>query len=145
MPVPWKTDFDDGHSVPFSLLGVSPTRIRDASDRAMSLRQLRHLRDYVKRLCKANIIRRRPAAAAHGGGGGRNIERDDRIFWFSINQYDINELILKRIIPQKKSCSWVELVADRGSPGQPPETYLSHACLGREFSRFYAVHRTPRS
>lgn len=140
MPVPWRrrttAGSDEKGGVAFvqestgSAAAITtqidiapPCFVEDPSNRAISLRQLRSLRDYVRRLCKAGILRRDLSRQ----DGTQQETEDDRIFWFSINQYDINELVLKKIIPQDKSCSWVELVADPDCPEQAPDTYLSHA------------------
>ena len=127
MPVPWRLHNDANKEVVFApLLPPCPVAVADASDRAISLRQLRNLRDYIRRLCKAGILKRPSVPTSNSKKNGRTKD-DDRVFWFSINQYDINELVLKKIIPKDKSCSWVELVADPESPQQAPDTYLSHA------------------
>ncbi|CAB9512921.1 Ankyrin Repeat Protein [Seminavis robusta] len=125
MPVPWRSDPSYGQSVPFRTWSPLRAQIEDASDRAITLQQLRNLRDYIKRLCKAGILKK--SSTFKDGTKGTTAATDDRVFWFTINQYDINELVLKKIIPQERACSWVELVADPTNPAQPPDTYLSHA------------------
>jgi len=83
----------------------------------MTLRQLRELKDFVLRLCKTRLLRN-PIS-----GFGR--VKGQKILWTQINQYDICEQIMTRIIQDdENSCSWVELVAN--GKIQSPKTFISH-------------------
>lgn len=123
MPLPW------GIAPDYSLPVLPVVAIPRAEDRAMTLQQFRDLREFVKRLCKINILSY-PDDAYHVDVKGQ------RILWSKVNQYDICGLIIKRIIPQELSCSWTELVA-RGQP-QEPAYFLSH-WWGGSFRDFMAA------
>jgi len=79
---------------------------------------LYELRDYLKRLCKAGILKH-----DDGDGTSNNTNNDTRISWLDSNQYHINELVIKKIIKNSRSCSWMELVAEEE---QLPDTFISH-------------------
>ena len=120
MTVPWKLVDARGARV----LGLPKrrTEIKDVAYRALTLQQLRDLRQYVKRLCKTCALRETRSPCAH-----RERETGSRIAWSMINQYDVVDLIFKLMIPQgDNSCSWAELVAE--GP-QKPRFYVSHWCV----------------
>lgn len=113
MPVPWA---GNGYERPHFPLASKVNRPRD---RAITLRQLRELRELVKRLCKAGLLKF-PATPFNE----RRNCAGKRIRWTQITQHEIVSEIVKRIIPQRHSCSWMEVV----SCGNPQERrfYCSH-------------------
>jgi len=110
MPLPW-----GGSKAP--VFPVTP--IAKPMDRAMTLRQLRDLREFVKRLCKGRMLKY-PTNEFND-----RLERSGKtIPWTQVTQHDITSEVVKKIIPQKHSCSWVELVAN-GKP-QTRKYFISH-------------------
>ena len=90
----------------------------------MTVKQLRSLRTYVKRLCKSRLLKytnRMP----EGKKQGQSVE------WSEINMYTISNEIITMLIPfvlkeraeEPASCSWMELVS---TGPQSPEVLMSH-------------------
>ena len=126
MPLPWL------HSGRNMQSGFEPVRVADPVNRAITIKQLRQLRLYIQRLCKARLLQHTsdsPFGFYKAGG---------QIHWSEINLYDITDEILKKLIPfllrqqpdqpSDDSCSWMELVA---SGPKTPKILLSHWWGGR--------------
>jgi len=120
MPLPW------GRAPQYNLPQFPRDSIPEHRDRGVTLRQLRELREFAKRLCKAGVLRypdddETPFAkfCREGGVAGK------RIMWIDLNQHDITGVIIKRIIPEQYSCSWAEFVAPRGTR-QTRRYFVSH-------------------
>ena len=124
MPVPWRSA-DDTCTPCF-------TRIHDATDRAMTVKQLRALRLFIERLCKTRLLR-------HSRDSPFGLyKKGDLIKWSEINLYDITDEIFQPLIPfllrrtdhpsPEHGCSWTELVA---SDLQQPTVLFSHCWAGR--------------
>eukprot|EP00928_Gymnodinium_smaydae_P032365 TRINITY_DN23461_c0_g1_i2.p1 TRINITY_DN23461_c0_g1~~TRINITY_DN23461_c0_g1_i2.p1 ORF type:complete len:834 (-),score=82.75 TRINITY_DN23461_c0_g1_i2:157-2523(-) len=85
----------------------------------MTLRNLRELRLFLERLCKFGLLKY-PENEFNDA-----MQRSNRrIKWTQINQHDIVATVVKRIIPEKDSCSWVEMIAN-GRP-QTRRFFCSH-------------------
>lgn len=115
MPTPW------GCQRPiFSHEERARRCIENPENRAVTLRQLRDLREFAKRLCKVGLLKFPQTR--------HNEELDQvghRVKWTRISQYEINSEIIKRVIPEEFSCSWAELVAN-GYP-QARRFFCSHS------------------
>ena len=108
------------------------TLIKDATDRAMTVNQLRKLGFYIERLCKVRLLKHTQDSTLE------LFKKGDPITWSQINLYDITDEIFKLLIPfllikagnhsKNKGCSWTELVA---SSPQPPEIMFSHTWSGQ--------------
>ena len=77
--------------------------------RAMSLQQLREMRDLVQRLTKAKLL--------------VDEKTGKTLSWPEVNMHHICHLVIKKIIPASAKCSWVEHVA---SEKQPPQFFVTH-------------------
>ena len=85
---------------------------------AISVDQLARLGALVQRLCKSRMLRY--PTNDYNTKLGRS---DKPVSWTEITQYEINDQIIKKLIPEDTSCSWVELVAHRE---QLAEYFCSH-------------------
>ena len=125
-----QTFCEDSNPRPISLGAGIPwhqgpaARIQDPVDRAMTVKQLRSLRTYVKRLCKSRLLKY-TNWVPEGKKQGQTVE------WSEINMYTISNEIITKIIPfvlkerdeEPASCSWMELVS---TGPQSPEVLMSH-------------------
>jgi len=86
----------------------------------MKLWHLRSLQQYIMRLCKAGVLKY-PDNLFNRDRGVAGIP----IKWTKINQHEINGEVVKRIIPERNSCSWSEMV----SPAEPQtrDFFCSHS------------------
>ena len=126
MPLPWL------HSGRTMQSGFAPVRVADPVNRAMTIKQLRQLRLYIQRLCKARLLQHTSDSPFGFYKAG------EQIHWYEINLYDITDEILRKLIPfllrqqpdqpSDDSCSWMELVA---SGPKTPKILLSHWWGGR--------------
>jgi len=119
MPLPW------GRAPHYKFPEFPRPTIPEHRDRGVTLRQLRELHEFAKRLCKAGVLRypdddetSYSKFCRFGGTAGK------RILWIDLNQHDITALIIKRIIPEQYSCSWAEFVARYGP--QTRRYFVSH-------------------
>lgn len=118
MPVPWIEKFD--------ALDWRPPKIEEAALRGMTLSELQQLREFVKRLCKCNLLK----------GSLRSGERERYLKWTMASQYHIVALVIKKLIPKHESFSWAELAAatsERG--GKVARFFVSH-WFGETFHDF---------
>jgi len=98
-PTPW------GQERPVFPLSTPP--IKEMRDRAMTLKQLRELREFAKRLCVARLLKY-PQSARNDA-----LEVSGKpVRWTQLTPHEITSEIIKRVIPQEHSCSWVELVSN---------------------------------
>lgn len=118
MPVPW------GQAPDFKLPDLSTiVPAPKAADRAMTLRELRALADFVRRLCKVNLL--------------KTSDGDHRLLWNQVSQHEICNLVIKRIIPQGTRCSWPDFVARKGQL-RHADTFCCHY-WGEPFRDFMAA------
>jgi len=98
MPVPW------GNTRPCT---GDVVKIKDPKDRAISLRQLRQLSDFCQRLCKAGLLK-------YGSTEfDKHMKREGQLVkWTQCTQHEICDLILKKVIKEDNSCSWVEAITN---------------------------------
>jgi len=94
-------------------------RLTQPRDKAMTLKQLREMRNFVQRLCKTGLLKYPPIP--HNDALGRS---KSRIQWTQITHHEIVSEIIKKVIPKENSCSWVEMVGR--SQAQPRKFFCSH-------------------
>lgn len=102
----------------------------------MTLQEIRDLWNFVRRLGKCQLLLRR-----EDDGGEAPLD------WTAVNQYDIVDLVIKRVIPSGRGCSysWSELAAARtGREGLEPRFFVSHwfGESAREFMASIEHHAT---
>jgi len=114
MPLPWGAQIHDPHRGP----KFPREAIEVPKDRALTLRQLHDLQDFVKRLCKSGLLRY-PDDQFNKHRAGKSIK------WTRISQHEIVSTVIRKIIPKEHSCSWTELVA-HGQP-QTRKFFCSHS------------------
>jgi hypothetical protein len=90
---------------------------RHPKENGITLVQLRSLQDYLKRLCKTGLLRHSSEFAAEKGLTGKALG------WTLLNMHHINLEVIKKLIPSKNSCSWIQIVS---SEPQKPKVYVSH-------------------
>ena len=111
MPGPWGTQRPQ--------FGIGRRQARAIEGRAMQLRHLRDLKQYIMRLCKTRLLR----YPDHHFNRSRG--KSGTIKWSVIAQHEITSEIIKRIIPEEHSCSWSELVSP--DEAQKAELFCSHS------------------
>eukprot|EP00930_Biecheleria_cincta_P029855 TRINITY_DN20715_c0_g1_i1.p1 TRINITY_DN20715_c0_g1~~TRINITY_DN20715_c0_g1_i1.p1 ORF type:complete len:826 (-),score=136.92 TRINITY_DN20715_c0_g1_i1:57-2534(-) len=110
MPLPWGSERPR----------FPKTLISKPQDKAITLRQLRDLRQFLQRLCKMGLLK-----FPQDAFNKQRLRAGERIQWTRINQHDIVATVIKQIIPSgKNSCSWVEMLAN-GRP-QTRRFFCSH-------------------
>jgi hypothetical protein len=110
MPVPW-----DGQQLALRLKGEGDRR--EPRENGITLVQLRSLQDFLKRLCKMGLLRHTSSFSKQEGTHGKAIG------WTIINMHNISDEVVKKLIPEDKSCSWSQIVSKQI---QRPKVYVSH-------------------
>mmetsp|Transcript_17604 Transcript_17604/g.48306 ORF Transcript_17604/g.48306 Transcript_17604/m.48306 type:complete len:794 (+) Transcript_17604:102-2483(+) len=99
MPAPWGIDRPE-----------FPARVPDPplriEDRAITLRQLRELSEFLQRLCKAGLLK-----YPRSDFNERLARVGQCIKWSQISMHEVTSEVIKKVIPETSSCSWVELVS----------------------------------
>lgn len=110
MPVPWDIDL-----LKLRLKGEGDNR--EPKDNGITLVQLRSMQDYLKRLCKMGLLRHTSKFSKEQDLYGKVIG------WTVINMHSISEEVIKKLIPEDRSCSWSQIVSKQT---QRPRVYVSH-------------------
>mmetsp|Transcript_120790 Transcript_120790/g.346978 ORF Transcript_120790/g.346978 Transcript_120790/m.346978 type:complete len:833 (-) Transcript_120790:293-2791(-) len=97
MPAPW------GPKPPTFPLPYEKYPIEDC---AVTLKQVRDLAAFLRRLCGAGILKY-PDNEFNRKRGCVG----EPIVWSQITMHEINSEVIKRVIPKEHSCSWAELVS----------------------------------
>ena len=121
MPVPWafgRPQFGNSSSD------------RSIEERAMKLRHLRGLQQYIMRLCKTGLLKYPDNMYIPETDRGKPIK------WARISQHQINSEVVKKIIPKLGSCSWSEMVSRKES--QTTDFFCSHG-WSEPFREFMAT------
>mmetsp|Transcript_42866 Transcript_42866/g.100547 ORF Transcript_42866/g.100547 Transcript_42866/m.100547 type:complete len:875 (-) Transcript_42866:245-2869(-) len=124
MPAPWGL-------VPPEWPKRKPDPPVPIQDRAITLQQIRELSAFVQRLCKTGLLRY-PNKEPYQCRELVNLP----VPWSQVSMYEINDQLIKKVIPKACSCSWVELVG-RGRK-QPRKFFCSHN-WGEHFRDFVAT------
>mmetsp|Transcript_16079 Transcript_16079/g.36906 ORF Transcript_16079/g.36906 Transcript_16079/m.36906 type:complete len:767 (+) Transcript_16079:33-2333(+) len=106
---------------------------RAARENGITLKQLRNLQEFLRRLCKAGLLKHTSEFSKASGKYG------ERIKWTGLNMHDINEEVIKQLVPKEHSCSWVELIT---SEPQTSKFFVSHnwAEAFRDFMHSIETH-----
>lgn len=106
----------------YSPLGCQPHRIASAEHRAISVKQLQRVRDFIS-----------SHASPHGtlpwldlAPANRSPTSGLRLRANSINLYQLNDWLIKPATEQHK-CSLVELLCPEDVQAQPPDWFVSHS------------------
>lgn len=116
MPVPWCADLLAARqSGPGGKDYLKRNRI--PAENGITLAQLRSTAQLLSRLCKNGLLRHTSEFSRASGDYGTLIK------WTMINMHNINQEVIKKMIPEENSCSWVEICSRKP---QKPKVFVSH-------------------
>lgn len=124
MPPPW------GMCAP-EFPARAPSPPLPIADRAITLKQLRELAEFLQRLCKVGLLKYPDNDFNRSQG-----RAGQRIKWSKITMHEITSELIKKVIPESSSCSYVELV---GHGRKQPRTYFCSHNWGENFRDFAAT------
>eukprot|EP00971_Amphidinium_carterae_P114218 2263268-Amphidinium_carterae.1 len=115
MPLPWCSGRSARNRAP----------IPDVAHRAITIKQLKDLRTFLRRLTASNLLKHTTKFSESCGTKGESLQ------WTDLNLYHITDEVIKKVIPyvdpdgekdpagsRRRWYSWVEFVAEKKQPAK---------------------------